>query len=225
MPDLYEELGIARDASPEEIKAAHRRKAREHHPDRGGDEEAMKRANHAVAILRDPEKRQRYDETGEESAQAKPADPITPLVLAAFEHALAALETHDPRYFDVAKAMRKWLLTQAGAGEEVNVGIRRAQEALKAVQERLHFKGEGEGPIARVIASRLQLNARNLASNEEAIRHYKEASAFVGEFLEYRADEERSPLRPEGFEADLEEQIRRMIYAPAHEFGRRGPRR
>jgi molecular chaperone DnaJ len=66
VPDLYELLGVPRDASPEDIKRAYRRQAREHHPDAGGDEEAFKQVTHAYQVLSDPESRLRYDRFGDD---------------------------------------------------------------------------------------------------------------------------------------------------------------
>ncbi len=65
--DLYDVLGVTRDASTQDIKAAYRRLAREHHPDVNGDpaaEERFKEIAGAYEILSDPEKRQRYDAFG-----------------------------------------------------------------------------------------------------------------------------------------------------------------
>ncbi|MEX0953364.1 MAG: J domain-containing protein [Nitriliruptoraceae bacterium] len=64
--DLYQLLGVARDASADDIKRAYRRQAREHHPDAGGDEEAFKKVTHAHHILSDPQRRARYDRFGDD---------------------------------------------------------------------------------------------------------------------------------------------------------------
>lgn len=62
--DYYEVLGIGKSASADEIKKAFRRAAVEHHPDKGGDEAKFKEINEAYEILKDPSKRQRYDQFG-----------------------------------------------------------------------------------------------------------------------------------------------------------------
>src|SRR4026207_830501 len=65
--DLYEILGVGRDATDDEIRRAYRTLAREHHPDVSGDpaaEERFKEIAGAHEILSDPEKRARYDTFG-----------------------------------------------------------------------------------------------------------------------------------------------------------------
>lgn len=63
--DYYEILGIGKSASPDEIKKAFRRAAVQHHPDKeGGDESKFKEVNEAYEVLKDPEKRKRYDQFG-----------------------------------------------------------------------------------------------------------------------------------------------------------------
>lgn len=66
--DFYELLGVSRDATDEQIKKAYRKLARDYHPDANpGDaaaEEKFKAISLAYEVLRDPEKRERYDRFG-----------------------------------------------------------------------------------------------------------------------------------------------------------------
>ena len=59
--DYYEILGIQKNASAEEIKSAYRKLAMKHHPDRGGDGDYFAKINTAYETLKDPAKRQEYD--------------------------------------------------------------------------------------------------------------------------------------------------------------------
>jgi molecular chaperone DnaJ len=65
--DFYEVLGVARSATPEDIKKAYRRLARQYHPDHNREadaEDKIKEVNAAYEILGDPDKRARYDRFG-----------------------------------------------------------------------------------------------------------------------------------------------------------------
>jgi curved DNA-binding protein len=65
--DYYEALGVPRDASAEDIRRAYRKLARQYHPDvnkEPGAEDRFKQISEAHEVLRDEDKRQRYDRLG-----------------------------------------------------------------------------------------------------------------------------------------------------------------
>ena len=65
MSDLYETLGLDKNATPEEIKEAYKLAAQSAHPDKeGGDTEKFQLIVTAYKVLSSEDKRKQYDETG-----------------------------------------------------------------------------------------------------------------------------------------------------------------
>lgn len=66
--DYYKILGVSKDASQKDIKAAYRKLARKYHPDLNPDDKDAKKnfqqVNEANEVLGDPEKRKKYDQYG-----------------------------------------------------------------------------------------------------------------------------------------------------------------
>ncbi len=65
--DYYETLGVAKTATQDEIQRAYRKLAKQHHPDTNKSPDAekkIKQINEAYEVLKDPDKRQQYDELG-----------------------------------------------------------------------------------------------------------------------------------------------------------------
>ncbi|MDE3047629.1 MAG: DnaJ domain-containing protein, partial [Verrucomicrobiota bacterium] len=73
--DFYATLGVARTATPEEIKKAYRKKALECHPDRNPNnpkaEEQFKHVSEAYEVLSDENRRRIYDQYGEEGVRGE----------------------------------------------------------------------------------------------------------------------------------------------------------
>ena len=71
MADYYEILEVTREATDTEIKKSYRRLAVKYHPDKNPGnaeaEEHFKQISQAYSVLSDPQKRQMYDQYGEEA--------------------------------------------------------------------------------------------------------------------------------------------------------------
>ena len=79
METCYEILGVSRDATPDEIRAAYRRLAKQYHPDINQDPDANERfiaIQQAYETLIDPEARARYDIALQGGAGPAPHDPF-----------------------------------------------------------------------------------------------------------------------------------------------------
>ncbi|KAK4741930.1 hypothetical protein SAY87_025518 [Trapa incisa] len=63
----YEILGVSKSASQDDLKKAYRKAAIKNHPDKGGDPEKFKELAQAYEVLSDPEKREIYDQYGEDA--------------------------------------------------------------------------------------------------------------------------------------------------------------
>lgn len=74
--ELYERLGVRKDADTSEIKKAFKKLAMTHHPDKGGDLEEFKKIQHAHEVLTDENKRKIYNMTGSETGEPPQGMPF-----------------------------------------------------------------------------------------------------------------------------------------------------
>ena len=87
--NLYDILGVPKNASQDEIKKAFRKKAKENHPDKGGDEDVFKKISSSYEILSDDEKKKNYDAYGDPKGRVQ-GDPYEDMA----EQFRASFHTH-----------------------------------------------------------------------------------------------------------------------------------
>ena len=133
MTDYYEILGVPRDASPEQIKKAYRKLAREHHPDvagaDAGSEERFKDVSRAYEVLSNPEKRRVVEHAGpvlravaqDERSQLRNRELATERLVEKLQEALAV-----PR--------RRVPTTPTSAGRERRLARKRRRGEVKRLR-------------------------------------------------------------------------------------------
>ncbi len=134
-PDHYATLGVAPDASVDDIKRAYRRAARHAHPDRGGNHERMQALNEAKDVLTDPARRARYD-AGEDGQASTEEEAARALILQLFAEAV------DVNKDDPVEGVREALQTgRTGAAVKATM-LRRSINRLESQRNRVRAKTE-----------------------------------------------------------------------------------
>lgn len=180
--DPYEALGVPRDATPEQIRSAHRRKAMANHSDRGGSDAVMAMINRARDVLIDPERRARFDRTGQaekiQSGEAKAREVIMSLLLQALEDA--------PDDALIIASVRVNIEEQA---TELDLQARKVTKTIAKIErhsKRFKRPKASEGDfVSTAIAKRLQLRRAEL----ERIDRDRAAAAIALKLLEGYSDD------------------------------------
>lgn len=184
MRDLYNILGIERGASAPDIQKAYRQKAKISHPDSGGSVEAFSELGLAYAILSDPERRVRYDRTGE-------ADPPRPdnrdgsaVEVIAQKLGLVLHAEQDVTSMDVTVVLEQAIRADIEERMTAIAVLTRGIERAAKLRQRVKRKGNGQAnAIAGVldwheVSIRTQIKAHEhaLGSLERALEVLKDYS-------------------------------------------------
>lgn len=151
--DPYEVLGVSRDATPEQIKAAYRSKVKSVHPDAGGTPEAFQTIGIAHGILSDAGRRRRYDETG---SVDDPVDRTRATALQMIHNAMAAVTADEGAiYRDLVAEMRSAINGQLQALQGRAAVIK--QGIAKGEKLRRRFKAKtGPDFIGQMIEAQIE---------------------------------------------------------------------
>ncbi len=211
MADLYQSLGVGKDASPDDIKRAHRQGVQQHHPDKGGDRDAFEAVQHAYVVLSDPERRSRYDATGDAdtSPEQNEMAEIAAMVIGAFDRAIGNAKDRFAKV-DIVDAMLELLLADHKRGEEANLLIAKGKANMEDMRKRLGFDGEtGRNLIDSTLLQRIRDADDQADSNLKTMSRLMLAIEHV-ELYGWEVDPEPQ-AKPYGFGGTMSAEMAREI--------------
>lgn len=159
--DYYKIMGLSRDASAEDIKRAHRKLARQYHPDVSKEKDAearFKELSEAYEVLRDPEKRAAYDQLGTRWQAGQDFRPPPEWNAGAahpskdFEWRFESTDKESGADFsDFFEALFKHGFATEAAGPGGRSGPRRTRNGSAAGSRRASFNADGEDLHAKIL--------------------------------------------------------------------------
>lgn len=182
MADFYDTLGVARDATPADIKAAHKRRRRETHPDAGGSTEAFQEVEEAARVLLDPRLRLTYDRTG--TVDDGPEKAATMMARQALLEAISRCQ--DVEHVDLVANAKNSIGNRMAQQREIRRGGVDAMKTLDKVRKRISAKG-GPDILGDMIEAEKDGIQSQISAIDETLKIMERAVEIIDQHA-YRVD-------------------------------------
>jgi DnaJ-class molecular chaperone len=186
----YETLNIPCEADAATIRKAHRKAARASHPDHGGSTEAFLAVQKSYEILTDPERKARYDATGDTKEIDLRKEAVNKLVGLVIQFA----EQRDWSQDDMVHAMIRSVKDGIERGHQSNDGLRKQGAKLRATAERISTKGQN------ILAAALEKRAgdcdNQIAANKTQLQIGELMVTMLGDY-NYRVEKTQNNVETE----------------------------
>ncbi len=183
--DPYQELGVRRDATPEQVKHAYRKRVQKAHPDKGGTKEKFHAIQKSYDILSDAERRKRYDQTGDDTAPA--ADPRELAMAELASIFLTLVDSQDADHSNLIEMVKQpvehGIAERKGRIVQLKNAIEKRERALKRVSR----KTAGNNVFARFLAADIASRHQAIAKLEVECERGQMMLGMLAEY-EYKAD-------------------------------------
>jgi curved DNA-binding protein CbpA len=185
----YEILGVRRDATDDQIKAAYRRRAKTTHPDSGGDPEAFSRVQKAYELLLDPVRRKVFDDTGYDVELADPVDLQALIVIEKLVNELT-LDEREPGTFDPLARMRFDLSEEMRKARFSKRELERHSSRIEHHLERLGKRPQTD-ILGAMLRARIKAIATAISETEAKIKASERACELLYDY-DYEVDVQES---------------------------------
>lgn len=189
----YEALGVGADADRESIKRAYRKKAHEHHPDKGGSAEKFHAIQRAYDVLSNEARRAWYDRNGSDGP-ADTQDEALKNLAAVF---LQAVDQADVEHQDVLAIAREHIERAKGnvlaQVEQFKAKVRKLESAKKRLTKK---SSSGPELLGQMLEGQISANKRAMDLAAENLKVFDRMLELLKDYR-YRADE--APYMPASF--------------------------
>jgi DnaJ-domain-containing protein 1 len=181
--DLYQILGVGRSAPPEEIQRAYRRKAKTSHPDGGGSVKAFSDLSTAYTVLTDPNRRERYDSTGEIIPTRPNNLDVSAIEVIAQKLGLIIHAEYDMTSVDIAALIEQAIREDIAERNAGIASLRRAIERARKIRDRVKRKANGkDNTLSRVLGWHETTTKSHIKKNEEAVSSMERALEILKDY-------------------------------------------
>jgi DnaJ-class molecular chaperone len=182
--NLYDVLGVDKNATDEELKKAYREKAKESHPDKGGSHEDTAEITNAYAILKNPAKRKEYDETGKVNANnfeqrffAFVGDTLMKIIEA----------NHDVEVVDIVQQFKDFIAAIVKDAESKKSELEKKLSKAEKVKSRLTTEAE-ENKLDHILFAHITELKKQVVLMDNEVKFIKDC-AEVLEAYGYKVDQ------------------------------------
>lgn len=186
MKDLYTQLGVRRNATLAEIKRAYRARAKAAHPDQGGSTEQFGALTLAYDTLRDQQRREHYDRTGE-AKQPEPDNAhaaILSCLAQAFEMAMAQaleMDSQNPLTRNVLEMAKSRLRVDLKKATEHALQMRKNADLAQRASDKFIRKA-GANQISAIFTSKADRFWASAKAAEASVDTLLRSLAFLDDY-------------------------------------------
>ena len=183
MSDLYRVLGVGRGAAQDDLHRAYRRKAKTSHPDSGGSVGAFGKIATAYAVLSDPERRERYDLTGEIDPPRADTLDASAIEVIAQKLGLIINAEQDVTALDIG-ALIEGAIREDMAQRRANIASHsRAIERTTKLRTRVKRKASGQDNMLAKVLDWHEASVKDqIKKNEAAVSSLERALAILKDY-------------------------------------------
>jgi curved DNA-binding protein CbpA len=182
---LYDKLGVAKNATTAEIRAAYRKRARKAHPDGGGDADKFQELVKAHGILIDPLRREKYDTTGDETETTADTFETDSFILAQMSVRTAYDKSEqsgwDIRRTDLLAVARGLLRVEIEKILVVRKRAERGEHTMRELAQRFSAKRGKQNRLRVFFETQANAIARDHEKNDRLRKVHERALEIINE--------------------------------------------